>query len=130
MKSQEIIKYYKPSIIRFIILAIKRKEDEAIKKLWDLGWFTPEEYNDYKKKNLSYKQMMTIYNIRKRDWARAYISRSYSEGYLDEYIYNSYLEFYNDWQVGRITDDQMSQAMFIVLIEIKNNRKNNRLQEE
>lgn len=124
--AKEIIKYlYKPSIIRLLIAAIFAKRDAEIEELWELGWFTPEEYDLYKDKELDYDDMIAIYNRRKVRFAERYITNSYNQGYLDAASYEDYVVLLSYYDEGSISYGDMEQAMYIVLQIIKNNRLQN-----
>ena len=82
MTNEEIIKYSKRTVIVGIYFGIKNYEDEDVKNKWNLGFLTPEEYEEYRDGDIDYEDILDIYNDRfERPFE--YVLVSYSEGYLN-----------------------------------------------
>ena len=126
MNNQNIIKFLgKNSFINGYWYKIneQRIQDEEITNLYNRGYFTPQEYNDYMNRQRSYQYMINLYSGRMNDeYYYNYVSGKYGEGYLNEHDWQFYLYCFNAFYYEGILDyDSYIVALELTLTTINYN---------
>lgn len=114
MNNQNIIKFLvgKKGIIGYEM--IQYIHDEEITRLYNKGYFNPNEYENYMNRTISYDTMMQRHaNRMNDDYYYYYVEDWYYEGYLEPDLWEDYDYIFN----GFYYEGDISYDTYIIALE-------------